>query len=64
MAKSEGIGFAANSHLGAGLWTGKDTRSGDERLATAHISLSKEGCARITVLGQTPAPATAYLEEA
>ncbi|MDA9208154.1 aldo/keto reductase [Octadecabacter sp.] len=34
MAKSEGIGVAAYSPLGAGLLTGKDTRRGDGRLAT------------------------------
>ena len=34
MAKSEGIGVAAYSPLGAGLLTGKDTRSGEGRLAT------------------------------
>ena len=34
MAKSEGIGVAAYSPLGAGLLTGKNTRSGDGRLAT------------------------------
>ena len=34
MAKSEGIGVATYSRLGAGLLTGKDTRSGDGRLAT------------------------------
>jgi aryl-alcohol dehydrogenase-like predicted oxidoreductase len=34
MAESEGIGVAFYSPLGAGLLTGKDTRSGDGRLAT------------------------------
>lgn len=34
MAKSEGIGVAAYSPLGAGLLTGKDTSRGDARLAT------------------------------
>jgi len=34
MAKSEGIGVAAYSPLGAGLLTGKDTSRGDGRLAT------------------------------
>ena len=34
MAKSEGIGVAAYSPLGAGLLTGKDTQRGDGRLAT------------------------------
>ena len=34
MAKSEGIGVAAYSPLGAGLLTGKDTQSGNGRLAT------------------------------
>ena len=34
MAKSEGIGVAAYSPLGAELLTCKDTRSGDGRLAT------------------------------
>lgn len=34
MAKSEGIGVATYSPLGAGLLTGKDTRRGDGRLAT------------------------------
>ena len=34
MAKSEGIGVAAYSPFGAGLLTGKDTQSGDGRLAT------------------------------
>ena len=34
MAKSEGIGVAAYSPLGAGLLTGKDTQSGIGRLAT------------------------------
>lgn len=34
MAKSEGIGVASYSPLGAGLLTGKDTQSGNGRLAT------------------------------
>lgn len=34
MAKSEGIGVAAYSPLGAGLLTGKNTQRGDGRLAT------------------------------
>ena len=128
MAKSECIGVAAYSPLGAGLLTGKDTRRGDGRLATdsryaarygkpwmhktaqdfavlaaqmqmepatlavawaahhpsitcpiisartvdqlrpslaaAQINLSDADYARITVLSQTPAPATDRLEEA
>lgn len=43
MAKSEGIGVAAYSPLGAGLLTGKDTRRGDGRLATDSRYASRYG---------------------
>ena len=62
MAKSEGIGVAAYSPLGAGLLTGKDTRRGDGRLATDSRYAARYGKPRMHKTAQDFAVLAAQMQ--
>lgn len=62
MAKSECIGVAAYSPLGAGLLTGKDTRRGDGRLATDSRYAARYGKPRMHKTAQDFAVLAAQMQ--